>query len=216
MLGGAPSPLGAQAPMSPLPMDPPPLPGVQPVQSAPGFGPVAPPVPPIAGLPGLPEGPPPVPPGPPAPAGMPGPPEGGPKKKPMVLPAVLAHDIARAYADRAVQMAATLASTAGPPDGAVPYTAAKQIKMWRSRDPSVDVAALRAQGVGEPEIMRQAYPLRTLLMTLAGRTPLERLKYAQHMKNTSASYADVDYDPSKSEDDEQSDNEPVYDSESEA
>lgn len=200
MLPG-PAALPVGQPLPPLP----PAPATQPV------GPVAPPVPPVAplspmeGLPPEPGTPPPVP-------GM-EPPPPGPKKKPMVLPSDLAHQIARAYADKAVELAASLATQSGPPDGAVPYSTRKQVRMWRARDPSVDVAALRAAGTSESEIMRQAYPLKSVLLALAGRTPLERVRYAQHMKRIAANYKDITYTPDiVDEPDETSDGEIVYDS----
>lgn len=208
MLGGAPSPVVGGPPA-------PPLPPVQPIAPVQGVEPVAPPVAPIPPMEGLPQLPQAEPGAPPPTPGLDAPQPGQPKKKAMTLPPDLAQRIARAYADKAVEMAATLASQSGPPDGAVPYATRKQIKMWRSRDPLVDVSALREQGVSESEISRQAYPLRSVLLALAGRSPLEKVRYAQHMKRISANYKDVSYSKD-SNDDETSDDEIVYDSENES
>lgn len=187
---------GSFAPADPSQSMPPPIP---PVAEVAPVGPIPPPptpvgsMPPVApmgGVPVDPNNPPPIPPemggGPPQQPAQ--------KKKPMIMPAMLAHEIARQYADRAVEMAANVASQSGPPDGAIPYSTQKQILMWRARDPDVDVEGMLAEGKSRTEVSKLAYPLRVLLMKLSGRTPLERVRYAQHMKRITEKYDDVSYD----------------------
>lgn len=130
-------------------------------------------------------GPPMVPPPEAGPMMMP-PPMGGPPPEPekphLILPPKLAKSLAQGYVDQVRQMAQMLADQAGVPDEFQRFSLKDQVKAYYKRDARQDPLALKDQGLSDIEIRDKVYPLRRILLKMAGPRPDDRVKFAQRMK----------------------------------
>ena len=113
------------------------------------------------------------------PMGEPPPP---PKKPPLLLPPKLAKQLAQGYVDQARQMAQLIAEQTGPPDEFERFPLKEQVKAWYKRDARQDPYALKEQGLSDVEIRDKVYPLRRVLLKMAGPRPEDRVRFTQRMK----------------------------------
>lgn len=145
-----------------------------------------------------PEGPPPGPPG--MPPQMPTEPQGpipqGPvmaapnaapaKKPPLLVPPDMAQELAQGYVDQSKTMAQSMADFTGHPKDYSRMPLKDQVTAWNKRDGRQDPYALKEQGLSPTEIRDKVYPLRRVLLKLAGPRPKDRAKFAQKMQAESA------------------------------
>ena len=135
---------------------------------------------------------PPAPPGPElAPPAMGGPvmaaqPKPEEKKPPLLLPPALAKQLAQGYVDQVRQMSQLVADHTGPPDEFERFPLKEQVKAWRKRDIRQDPILLKEGGASPTEIRDQVYPLRRILLKMAGPRPKDRAVYAARMREESA------------------------------
>jgi hypothetical protein len=131
---------------------------------------------------------------PPIPPPMDGavPPMGGPvmadqpqveeKQPPLMLPPTLAKRLAQGYVDQVKQMAQLFADHTGHPDDFKRFPLRAQVEAYYRRNPKADPLALKEQGLSAVEIRDKVYPLRRILLKMAGPRPEDRVKYARRMK----------------------------------
>lgn len=103
------------------------------------------------------------------------------KQPPLLLPPRLATQIARGYVDQAQSMAKLVADQAGPPDDFERYPVKEQVAAYFKRDARHDPLALQEQGLSATEIRDKVYPLRRILLKMAGPRPADRVKFAERM-----------------------------------
>lgn len=155
------------------------------IQPALGGPPAAPPpMPP--GPPALPGGEPPMAPPPVDPAALGMAPPEEPKKPPLLLPPRLARQLAQGYVDQARTMARQVADFTGPPDDFTRMPLKAQVQAWYKRDARQDPYALKEQGLSDVEIRDKVYPLRRVLLKMAGPRPADRAAFARKMKEERA------------------------------
>lgn len=122
------------------------------------------------------------------PAGPGGPPQEQ-KKPPLILPPRLAKQMAQGYVDQVRAMSQQLADYAGHPDEYQRMSLKDQVSAWYRRDPRHDPLALKDQGLSDAEVRDKVYPLRKILLKLAGPRPKDRVAFARRMKEERAKQA---------------------------
>lgn len=110
------------------------------------------------------------------------PPDEQPKKPPLLLPPQLATKLAQGYVDQARSMGQMIADQTGPPDDFERFPIREQVSAWHKRDIRQDPILLKEQGLTPTEIRDKVYPLRRILLKMAGPRPEDRVKYAARMK----------------------------------
>lgn len=88
---------------------------------------------------------------------------------------------ARMIANDIQGMAKTIRNISGTPYGVAKLTPNDELWAWGYQDNTIDVDGLRAQGVSDPEIASQRFPLQKHLMEQAGLTTQEQHAYADRM-----------------------------------
>lgn len=104
------------------------------------------------------QAPPGTPPGPPP--GLPGGPPPQEQTPPTLVPRHLQAELAQALNERKLAIAQQIAAAYGPPEQSVELDDQALLKLWRYRNPALDLDAQRAQGVPEAQLVDQVYPLR--------------------------------------------------------
>lgn len=115
-------------------------------------------------------------------AGPMGPGPEQPKKPPLLLPPKLAKQLAMGYVEQARSMAQLIADQTGPPDDFERFPLKEQVKAYYKRDIRQDPLSLKEQGLTPTEIRDKVYPLRRILLKMAGPRPTDRVKFVQRMK----------------------------------
>jgi len=83
--------------------------------------------------------------------------------------------------EEAAGMARTIKEISGTPYGVNTLSDRHALWAWGYEDETVDVDALRQQGVPDAQIASMKYPLQSVLMGQAGTTTKEQHAYAAHM-----------------------------------
>lgn len=166
-----------------------------------------PPGPPITGAPLQPEtGPMPGQPAQMVQGGMPAPQAPGAppqEQEPMLLvPQPMKEALARKLLESKMAIAQGIVVAYGQPEGTVSVNDQQLLKLWRYRNPEVDVAHQRAMGTPEHELVDMVYPLRRMLLNTGNFTWREKVKFAQRMArmnaDDNAAYpGPIEYDPKK-------------------
>jgi hypothetical protein len=130
-----------------------------------------------------------APPGPPADPSLPqqgpvmaAPAQAEPKKPPMVLPSSLVKSLAQGYVDMTKSMAQSLTQQVGVPEEFERFQLRDQVSAWYKRDVRQDPYALKQEGLSPVEIRDKVYPLRRVLLKLAGPRPRDKSDFARRMK----------------------------------
>lgn len=119
-------------------------------------------------------------------------PEAEPKAPPLLLPPSLGRQLAEGYVEQVKQMSQLFADHAGYPDDYKRYPVKAQVNAWFLRDPRQDPLTLKQQGLSPVEIRDKVYPLRRVLLKMAGPRPEDRVKFVAQMKAERARAATVD------------------------
>lgn len=104
------------------------------------------------------------------------------KKPPLLLPPTLAKSLANGYVDQVKAMSQLIADQSGPPDDFTRFPLKEQVAAWHKRDARQNPYELKQQGMSDTEIRDKVYPLRPILLKMAGPRPIDRVKFAQKMK----------------------------------